>query len=537
MPKPPVNKDRGDEGPFPTLTSQTAPATQRVRNSEGCDGPPPAVLGAAGTDLCARLTALLFDSHHLATVLDVNNAAVRRLPLEAALASGQSFFARVRDGVLAADFDDPVSAAGAADRLYWSARVRYGLPALLVGSGQPHRRHCFVWPVSAQERSDLASLARKLGADVRIDIRPPLTPHRWAAKGVRPKLLRGDQLILDFGLSGALPTRLWGHRVASGSLEGPNPYASTSELVGAAAMAAVNAGWGLDEFEEMLACGGIQLGAAYLERVQRRGADRTRKWLGHQVWTSAEQKVASNPSRRRDVPPEVRAVAARVEEIAWPSRGGASQRAVYLSLLAKAEAVGDLSVRASIRDLMVGAGLPSRSTVQRALKALLKEGLIDPGRTTEADVRETGRRRWTSRWAIVPAPSQGQQTNPSWHSSADMPPVNHDAFLNHSGLGKNVHRVLTALYRAPGTTAEMLEKSLGLQRRTVRRHLGCLAVHGLAETDGEGHWFPTKRELDSVAADLGNLGRSARLQTQVSLERQGYDDAHAENKDDGRVGG
>jgi DNA-binding transcriptional ArsR family regulator len=291
-------------------------------------------------------------------------------------------------------------------------------------------------------------------------------------------------------------------------------------------MAAVNAGWGFEEFQELVLSDGPAIATAYRARLLARGQRATARWLHEQVWERAVEQVRRRPARRQAAPDEIRHLAAAVETLPWPPRGGPSQRAVYLALLDLAAKAGNRTLFASIRTIQQAAGIPSRSTVDRALRALERQDLLEwaglPGQLTSG---RTGRARLTTRWKLptrhlktVAAAGAGEESFRTAVAS-----VGHDAFYNRSGLGKAAHRALSALISAPGRTAAELAAGLGLAPRTARTHLRLLARFGLAEADADGHWYPVQRDLDTVAADLGNQGRAQRLRQAIELEREGYD--------------
>lgn len=482
-------------------------------------------LGSEG--FCEVLTRALFDTRHRFSIIDEANHRVRGVSLDEALESGQAFFGRVRDDVLALDLDDPASAPAAGELVYWTARMM-ALPALLLASGQPGRRHLFVWPVSASDRLELVKVAKSGGADVRVDMRPPLSPHRWAGRGVFPRLLVGTDVVQAFLVTGELGARRWGERVRRAAIDEPGLYyASASELVAATAMAAVNAGWSFDDFKTLLESTGPAVAVKYQERVRRRGTKQTAKWLRDNIWNSAVEKVAEQPAKRQVPLPEVALVIASAETIQWPSRAGSSQRAVYLALLDRCGRAGTLKVKASYRSLMQEAGIASRSTIQRALTGLEDAGLIT-WETPPASARPEKRHRPTSWWRVLPRVAGGE---PQAVSLPDTPPLDHDVFFNRTGLGKTVHRVLSALQQAPGASAAQLAVGLGLAERTISKHLKTLHQCGLSDHDEAGHWFPVDRNLDAVAADIGNAGRSSALRLQIRGERSGYEHAQPTQSD------
>jgi DNA-binding MarR family transcriptional regulator len=473
-------------------------------------------------EICIEvLTRALFNAGHRFSLIDESNARVGTASLEEAIDSGQAFFGRVRDDVLALDLDDPASAPTGGERLYWAARMM-GLPALLLESGQRDRRHLFVWPVSTSDRVELVKAAKSEGADVRVDIRPPLAPHRWAGRGVAPRILRGGDVLSAFLTTGELGSRRWGERVRRATINEPGRYASTSELVAAASMAAVNAGWSFDDFQTLLESTGPSVAQKYQERARRRGAQQTAKWLRKGIWDTAVHKVARQPAKVQAPPPAVLRAIELADSIQWPPRAGSSQRAVYLALLARCERKHALKVKASYRSLMEEAGIASRSTIERALKGLEERGLITWA-TAPTDAPPEKRHRPTSWWKLNPVPDGHPRQAVGL---LDAPPLDHDVFFNRSGLGKTVHRVLSALQQAPGSTVSQLAAGLSLDPRSITKHLNTMKQHGLSDHDEAGHWFPVDRDLNAVAADLGNAGRAADLRQQVRTERTGYEQAN-----------
>ena len=202
------------------------------------------------TELVAEFARMVLNLDHLVGVINTLNKLDHRCGLDAAIRSGRAFYGRAKDDVLAVDYDEDGSIE-AANRLYWSARMM-GLPTLLIASGQPNRRHVFVWTIDAHQRSELALLAKADGGDVRPNIRPPLAPHRLYAEGVEARILRGQDPVLAFGRTGELATKSWRTAIRLAVLKDGSTYQSRSEFIGAAALAAVNAGWTVDEVEDLL---------------------------------------------------------------------------------------------------------------------------------------------------------------------------------------------------------------------------------------------------------------------------------------------
>lgn len=476
-------------------------------------------------DLVLKLARLVAEEGHLASIINAANLVVRRCDLASAVRSGMAFFVRVCPEVLAADFDTDNAVAGA-NRLYWRCRM-LGLPALLVASGQQGRRHVFCWPKDDPQRAQLAKAAKEDGADVRVDIRPPLTPHRWRAEGVTPEILQGLDIVVEFANTGALPNKPWGKAIIETAIKGGRP-GSRSEAIYAVAMAAVNAGWSADQMSELLAATGLAVSEEYLARSKDRGAETTEKWFTDHVWASAERRVSEHPCRRQNPDPTLGQLSAQVEQLAWAGRTGASDRAVYIAMIGKATEVGSLEFRCSQRDLMQRSGLCARKTVQAALKRLEATKLIErnPGRERIAAPvpDKLPRFRFTASWRLTTNHlSAMSPVGASPESLTNYDSLRHDAFLNGSGLGKYAHRIWVALDASPGSRADDLSAGLVLGRRTVEKHLATFHRFGLADHDDEGRWFCVNRPLDGVAADLGNLGRLQQQAAEQARERANYD--------------
>jgi hypothetical protein len=476
-------------------------------------------------ELILKLARLVTDESHLATIIDAANKVTGRCGLESAVGSGKAFFVRVRPEILAVDFDDD-DAVAAANRLYWRCRM-LGIPALLIASGQEGRRHVFCWPKDDSQRTQLAIAAKDDGGDVRIAIRPPLSPHRWHAEGVTPKILHGLDIVLDFARTGAMPDKPWGSAIIEAVVKGDRTR-SRSERINSAVMAAVNAGWSATQMDELLAATGLAIFKDYAGRSKDRGAIATEKWLTGHVWASAEKRVREFPAKRQEPASELGALSARVEQLVWTGLSGASERALYIALIGKATEVGSLEFKSSHRDLMQRSGLCANKTVQAALKRLRTRELI------ERNLDEVGKRSrvsdqplrfgLTSNWRLLTTHlSEESLARRTTVPVADCVSIRHDAFLNGSGLGKYAHRIWVALNAAPGSTAARLSSGLAIGRRTVNKHLQALHQRGLADHDADGRWFPVSRSLDSVAADLGNLGRLQRLGFEQARQRANFD--------------
>jgi hypothetical protein len=486
--------------------------------------------------LLLALAELVAAPGSLAALLTPDNRKGPRISLGGAVELGSAFFVRVDDAVLAVDFDHP-DAEPQAVRLYWCCRLA-GFPALLVASGQIGRRHVFSWPSTPEARAQLVSAAKELGGDVRASIRPPLAPHRLQSEGIAPALLKPDtpEAVLAHVRSRS-SLKAWSPGMRRRVVDDPRKrYRTRSEYIRAVALAAANAGWCADEALELLTSACFPASEAYLSRAADKGEEETRTWFRKHVWPSAVLRLEQYPAVRIEPDPRLRDLRRSAATRVWRGRGGPSDRVVYLALLDKAYAFGETDVNASRRELMQLSGLRSGPTVEKALIRLQDAQLIERRARLEDTDRQlladgTLQFRHSRKWRLLPGGEHlsVDASNPDDVAGVEVEALDHDAFQNGAGLGKNAHRVWEAVTRSPGADIPRLSAGLGLTTRTVRRHLDRLALFGLVERSGADHWFRVGRELDAVAADLGTLGNQKALREWHRRERETYDD-HREEK-------
>ena len=140
---------------------------------------------------------------------------------------------------------------------------------MLVASGRPGHRHVFC--KVADQHDESVQEAQALGADVRRDIRPPLTPHR--SGHVVALLLPDDPQEVLARLDGTLrPVRLGA--AAQAVVHRAFAPKSVSESVFSVAMGCVNAEWSAQEFHLLLETAGTGIHTVYLQRAERRGLPR-----------------------------------------------------------------------------------------------------------------------------------------------------------------------------------------------------------------------------------------------------------------------
>jgi len=97
-----------------------------------------------------------------------------------------------------------------------------------------------------------------------------------------------------------------------------------------------------------------------------------------------------------------------------------------------------------------------------------------------------------------------------------------DAFRR-KGLGPNARRIWISLEENPYRSIVDISLDLRLHRDTVRRNLKELERFRLAVQRGyPAKWAAQKRDLDSVASELGTAGMLDRQRAQHEFERYGF---------------
>jgi len=314
-------------------------------------------------DVVMSLARLVAEPGTRAWELLPDNTSGRHLPLRTAVDEAVAFFVVLADDILAADFDK-ADATKAADVLAMALRLR-GLTPVVLASGQPGRRHVFARVHREDWMEELKDFAKELGGDARAAIRPPLSPHRLGRQQDVPVCLlapatpsKAVRALSAASRSGSVSDRMW-RVIFTG--EGRD-YASTSELVLAAACAVQNIGWGVEDFLELLEAEGSALAEAYADRVERRGSDATDWWLRSQIWPRAVSRVSDSPAIGVHDAERLSAMQLWALSRPWPGRGGAAEQAIYLALIDKASLTARLEFNASFRELAERAGISGLST-------------------------------------------------------------------------------------------------------------------------------------------------------------------------------
>ncbi len=486
-------------------------------------------------------------------LLDAKNrrAGDCRTVAEAA-GTGRPYVVTVAPDVLAWDADTDAQAA-AAERLA-SELVALGVPALLHGSGRPGHRHLWAVVPDRTTRARYTEQAAALGlAAPRSVMRPPGSPHRLELD-VEPvddpagfvdavEAARAAALDLDRPLA-----RLdWRALLTTGRFpRGWTGEGSPSSMVWHAAIGAIRAGVTLDAFRAQLADPANLGGTAYRDRLDRRGKSHADHWLPHYVWPSAAERAA------RTVTPPADAEAARahlsalrdaIDAHRWRGMSGATDRAVLVALVARAEARGSLTPSMSHRELAEAAPC-SRSTVHRAIPRLVAAGWLTIARVgrggTVADADGTRREAaYGTRWRLHRPSSLPSDPSARVATTGGTPPartsligVSSRARLDVGrwrGLGLNAPRVLDVLADGP-MSARALADVLGLNLGNLRaRLLPRLAAHGLLQAAG-GRWWVAE-DLDAALAHAAEALDLTGKADAVALAHEADRAAYAEHRE------
>jgi len=224
------------------------------------------------------------------------------------------------------------------------------------------------------------------------------------------------------------------------------------------------------------------------------------------TWHSATAWIATHEN-------EAGALAAQLRRWAtsrpWPSRTGATDRAVYLAHLDIVSRCGREPHHASARDLAELAGVSWR-TANVANHRLVDAGLLElvtPSTPTLAH-------RWRLRGGCISSHS----VTPIVMECELMQP-SHDLF-RHRGLGKAGAEVLGAL-TGGGVSERDIAALTGRHVTTVRRKLQQLLGVALVEPLGDGYWRAVDDpDLDRAAAEWNLSGIGCQQRARHEWERQ-----------------
>lgn len=454
-----------------------------------------------------------------AHVLDENNRKVQETTVGRAVEDDLAFYVEVPPEILAFDLDAP-SATSDAESIYLRLLMN-GYAPVLLASGQQGRRHVFC---HVPEQARLAVLAL-LGIQprdqrLRSDIRPPLARHRYP--GLRSRLVlpetEDDALTR---LTGRSRVRALGDR-ANAVLQ-KSQVEDVSASTYSVALGAANAGWSLAELRLALTSPAIPLSAEYARRAARIGERQTTQWLERRVWTSAVKQCAENPPiRTTSAPVGVLRAAAWALGRPWPGRSGPTDFAVFIALLWGWRRSGLRRFHLSEREIMLYAGISSRSTVARALACLQKlrlDGLPLVQRTCE---QHAAARMQLAAEFQVNIPDAWENTVPEAVLEQIWEVLAHDAFRNTVGLGKTAAVLLIHALSGGLLTSVELAQRTGVTVATVERQMATLKDFGMVVKVG-AEWSAAYVDLDRAAKEIHADGRGDQQRVQISRERSARD--------------
>lgn len=327
--------------------------------------------------------------------------------------------------------------------------------------------------------------------------RTPVPLLRRDMPGATAKLLED--------LKTALPRQMMFSTNAAGNLV---TYDSRSESECAVVASLILAGWDLGAIEKTF----------YIWQPGHWREQRNRNRCLEREYDMALASIVSNPNRR--------AIANLYQEAqfwAWPGRGGASERNVYLGLLAVGWQWASWQPAASVRCLSEYAGT-SRKTVSKALKRLLTGGLVEV-------MTPSGRAGSVATcWDLSKGAIEGFVSKIP-HKTHKRGKIAAGAVAGEvwrqvgrgekrDGVTRSPELVWTHLADDPAGVAELAELT-GKSRRTVYRALDRLMAWDLAERV-DGGWVRSARTLADVADEVDAAGRATARHRQHERERDAW---------------
>lgn len=472
-------------------------------------------------------------------LLDADNRhAGHRRTVAEAIATGRAYAVELASDVLAIDLDQ-AEARPSLDR-FADDLAAEGWPVLRAESGSPGHRHLWAVVPDPDARERLTSRAVSLGLPApRSPMRPPGTPHRLGLP-VRlvddPDTFRAAVVAIR---GTERPDHLdWRDLLHSGRWpNGRTGDSSGSSMVWNICIGAHRAGHDLAAVRSMLANPANRGGRAYRDRLNRPAKSHADHWLDCYVWPEAVKAAGQRP----EPPADAHAARERLDSITeamnahrWAGKGGATDRAVIVALVARGHARGTLTSTMSHRELAEAAPC-HRNTVARAVARLRKAGWLQTvkqgrGRTvTDAD-RQYQERADATRWRLT-LPARAADTGGTPQAGTPLSVTTSrgqsravlDA-CRWGGLGLNTPRVLDALAAGPLTDAALADRLI-LNRGNLRyRLLPRLADFDLIVRADDGWHLAENLDtaLEAAADALELTGKADTVAAQHAAERAAY---------------
>lgn len=483
-------------------------------------------------DFVSAAALTLVDREQRVLLINPDNTRKGWANIHDALATGQAFAIRARDGVLPVEADTT-------DEELWADGVAAALKAVGCtyvkvesGRGAGHVHYWFVGPPgwTTGELADLAGAQPGLPRDLKIrvtregcalEMRPPCSPHRAGGHGslIHPTTSEAALRALQ-GVTAPLSAETFA-LVRDGDTKGRFRrlgVPSRTTLVQSLAARYINARLPFErlfaDLQDPTSVAGIKL------REQGAGGPR---WLSA-LWEEQRQWVRNNPPDAASAD-ELRAVVRTVWRRAWSGRTATSDSRVYRALVDRAVIYGFRApvVAMDQRSLALACGLSKTSTVAAAIRRLIDMKLV-------SIERKAGRWQSTTYRLHPDMDVQGSNDNHGGGARDCIDPLDshlcltvHDLFRTRAGNPPGSLETFVALRQTWSTVAEIRAARIGAAvARTIRSHLTILESEGLAERNGpRGHKW---RLLPDPASKLDRLAHRMGTAWAAEAQRQQFED-------------
>lgn len=235
---------------------------------------------------------------------------------------------------------------------------------------------------------------------------------------------------------------------------------------------------------------------SFMRRWPKRDAQRELQ----NAWRLAERRLREN---RAQIEPHLEQLR-RASAQPWTGQSGGSDLAVLQAIERLARRYGRLPVVAPVGEVAVIAGV-ARTTARRSLRRLCHDGWL---------VQVKGHTQ-----TMAATYDLGPMVSVVVSTTAPVQVELGCEAARRSGVGRAKVRLWSLLVETPQTT-NSLAHQLGRAPGTIRRQLGQLAQHDLAERRGGG-WSQGPATLEEVADRLGLKGVEARERDRLVRYRTG----------------
>jgi predicted ArsR family transcriptional regulator len=291
---------------------------------------------------------------------------------------------------------------------------------------------------------------------------------------------------------------------------------SRSAALRSALLGMVNAGWPFDKISNAVLDRTNVGGRKVQDMADQRGMARAMKLLRRE-YDQAVAYVRKNALvlDRNGALLRVTEWLEAVDHGVWRGAGGLTDRNTLHAMAERSRQTGSATrVPMSVRTLAETIGC-SQSTASESLRRMRSAGWL------ALKAKTTGRH--PALYALT-VPSEATRTSPHTDLARELFDLvhsdsSHDVW-RWQGLGKGPARIYDAICQKIAGAAE-IASHFGITRRAVYKHLGTLRQAGLAES-AHGIWYPTGKELDVVALELGTAGTRVAQRERHAQQRDGY---------------